>query len=668
MSASTCLSVCLALICHQLCLSSTSASRLNHERRWLIPSTGGLGQQQPVPKELFVDEKSGSDNNPGTESLPFKTIIHARDTIRGMKTAAGIPAGGVIVNVREGKYQYLDAPLSLTNEDSGSPGSPIVYRALPSQENAAVWLTAGVSITPDLAEPVKHKWVMSLLHENAQDKVVQVDLKKLGISNFGELGSGMLGDCANDKLELKYQDKTMVLARYPNITPDSKMQFMQVSDVENPTSTFKYSDSRISQWKNTSTLWLHGFWSQDWADNYVMVDTVNKTSSTVTVNKQTPPVYGFKKSARFYALNLLEELDSEEEYYVDRGSGILYVLAVPQQEGCVTVGETVISASNLSFVTLDGFKVGCARQAAISAENVINVTLSNLWVGLNGGWSIRASGYNNTVKNISVFGNGCGGMSVSGGDTKSLTPGNNLVTNSTISNWSQWKRTYQPGLSWSGVGNNYTHLTLFNAPHAGILGGGNDCIFEYNYLHDLCYEVTDSGAFYTGRSWISRGNIIRYSHFANIQTTEKTYLGSPSVQAIYLDDQMSGYDIHNNLFENCYVGSFIGGGRRNKVHTNKYIKCTRSAVHIDDRGLSWQKADCSSGGMFEQQLKSVNYQNPPWSTHYPELTNIFEDHPCVPVYNEVTDNTYCGGTFIDISPDQSKEWIDTVTNNTKITC
>ena len=55
MSASTCLSVCLALICHQLCLSSTSASRLNHERRWLIPSTGGLGQQQPVPKELFVD-------------------------------------------------------------------------------------------------------------------------------------------------------------------------------------------------------------------------------------------------------------------------------------------------------------------------------------------------------------------------------------------------------------------------------------------------------------------------------------------------------------------------------------------------------------------------------------------------------------------------------------
>ena len=67
---------------------------------------------------------------------------------------------------------------------------------------------------------------------------------------------------------------------------------------------------------------------------------------------------------------------------------------------------------------------------------------------------------------------------------------------------------------------------------------GNDCIFEYNALSNLCYEVTDSGAFYSGRSWIDRGNVIRYSNFSNIQTTEKIYLGSPSVQAIYLDDQV----------------------------------------------------------------------------------------------------------------------------------
>jgi len=67
---------------------------------------------------------------------------------------------------------------------------------------------------------------------------------------------------------------------------------------------------------------------------------------------------------------------------------------------------------------------------------------------------------------------------------------------------------------------------------------GNDCLFEYNTISGLCYEATDTGAFYTGRNWIDRGNIIRHSTFENIRMTEKTVLGAMSVQAIYLDDQV----------------------------------------------------------------------------------------------------------------------------------
>ena len=68
---------------------------------------------------------------------------------------------------------------------------------------------------------------------------------------------------------------------------------------------------------------------------------------------------------------------------------------------------------------------------------------------------------------------------------------------------------------------------------------GNDCLFEYNHIANLCYEATDSGAFYTGRSWIDRGNIVRNSLFENIRMIEKTVLGAMSVQAIYLDDQVN---------------------------------------------------------------------------------------------------------------------------------
>ena len=64
-------------------------------------------------------------------------------------------------------------------------------------------------------------------------------------------------------------------------------------------------------------------------------------------------------------------------------------------------------------------------------------------------------------------------------------------------------------------------------------------MFEFNTISNMTYESTDTGAFYTGRSWIHRGNVVRNNLFQHIRTTEKTALGYPSVQAIYLDDQVS---------------------------------------------------------------------------------------------------------------------------------
>ena len=65
----------------------------------------------------------------------------------------------------------------------------------------------------------------------------------------------------------------------------------------------------------------------------------------------------------------------------------------------------------------------------------------------------------------------------------SLTRGDNLLTQCSIQDWSRWKRTYQPGISWGGVGNSYTYTTLSNAPHAGILGGGETIINTSIYMY-----------------------------------------------------------------------------------------------------------------------------------------------------------------------------------------
>ena len=72
--------------------------------------------------------------------------------------------------------------------------------------------------------------------------------------------------------------------------------------------------------------------------------------------------------------------------------------------------------------------------------------------------------------------------------------------------------------------------------------------------------------------------------------------------------------------------------------------------------------------MFEQQLKSVNWTQPPWSIQYPKLGNIMKDHPCIPVYNIIENNRCCQSKqFIDASDGDLNKWLITVKNNT-ITC
>ena len=67
--------------------------------------------------------------------------------------------------------------------------------------------------------------------------------------------------------------------------------------------------------------------------------------------------------------------------------------------------------------------------------------------------------------------------------------------------------------------------------------------------------------------------------------------GEQSAAIFTCDMQMSGFEIYNNTFIDCQKGTFVGGGRRNHVYNNYYEDCD-DAVHLDARGLNWQKAMC----------------------------------------------------------------------------
>jgi len=397
------------------------------------------------------------------------------------------------------------------------------------------------------------------------------------------------------------------------------------------------------------------------------VSKIETDQNTFVIDPKTPPIYGFIANARYYALNLLEELDAPNEYYLDRQTGTLYLIPPekfsPSDEIVVSVGDSVISMQGTQYVTLQNLRIEFAQTTAVIIQNANQVQVVGCTVANNGAHSVDLNGRSSSVSSCTVFGNGCSGIRVSGGDRNSLTKGNIMVKDNHIYEYSRWIRTYNPGVHWEGVGHIIQGNNIHDAPHNGMLGGGNDCLFTENFFSNLCYEVSDSGAFYTGRSWIDRGNVLRDNIFENIYMKEPVHLGWPSVQAVYLDDQMSGWQVENNTFFNCSTGILVGGGRNNVVTNNHFTNCTLD-IHFDNRGMNWQKDMCAPGGEFEQQLNSVHYKQAPWSKEYPELVTIMQDHPCIPVYNHIDDNVYCQSKdFMDSTPQQVKDWLSTADGN-----
>ena len=67
------------------------------------PSEGGAGGSDQPPlsdHDYYVDPKLGSDDNPGTEDAPFKTIEHA----------AEVAIGGDTIWLAEGGYNWMTEP------------------------------------------------------------------------------------------------------------------------------------------------------------------------------------------------------------------------------------------------------------------------------------------------------------------------------------------------------------------------------------------------------------------------------------------------------------------------------------------------------------------------------------------------------------------------------
>jgi hypothetical protein len=112
---------------------------------------------------------------------------------------------------------------------------------------------------------------------------------------------------------------------------------------------------------------------------------------------------------------------------------------------------------------------------------VDNCTMANAGTA---GVVIAGNSSNTTVSHSEIFGVGCEGLVMGGGDPLTLRPGNLLIKGNRIHHFARISRTIRPGISWSGCGNVVTGNEVFAAPHSGIMidpvsdGRGVNYLFE----------------------------------------------------------------------------------------------------------------------------------------------------------------------------------------------
>ena len=607
----------LILICTALTVSAQNAA---------------LERAKAVRPADFYVSTDGNDANDGSKSAPFATLERARTAVRERMKTSETP---LTVEVGAGRYE-LAQTFTLMKEDSGAAGREVTWRAEPGAEA----VLSGGKVLDDW-KVVDDPDVLAKLPENVRGKVIQVDLKAVGVSDFGSP--------AQKGLELFFKGNPMQISRYPN------EGFLKITglvgghekDIRGTKGDmygdFMFDDDRLTAWTDEKDPWVHGYWFWDWSDQRHPVASIGTENKILHVK---PPYhsYGYRKGQWFYGFNLLCELDIPGEYYLDRESGILYFY--PPEEVtpgalAVTILKNIVKLDQVQFVTWQGFTMEYCRELAFSMSGSDDLC-AGCTVRNTGDSGISASGTRQTVFGCHLYQLGASGISVSGGDRKTLTRGDCLIMNNHIHHYGRVRRMYAPGASVSGVGNTISHNCIHDAPHMGMGFSGNDHLIEYNEISNVCFESNDAGAVYTGRNWSMRGNVLQFNYLHDIQGFENR-----GCVGIYLDDQFSSARMYGNIFVRVRRAAMIGGGRDNAIVNNIYVHC-EPCVHLDARGLGWQK-DFTQDWI--QKLEAtgehlgINIMTPPYSERYPELTTILTNNPGTPTGNVVTHNICVGGNW-----------------------
>jgi len=615
---------------------------------WSMPSPAA---------EVYVASR-GDDANPGTKEKPLATVPKAVEAMRG--------AGPGTIWIEPGEY-YLEQGVTFDARHGGTAENPLVIRATEPGKSRLTGARPVTGLRPITAEEAK-----PLISAEAREHVLVADLKGQG---FPPLAAMPDQHRDHGLEEVVFADQPMQSARWPN---EAFAEFSKVIDsgasgvthwaqreVYRPGS-FEFPGDRAGQWDFARGVWLHGFWCYEWSDEVLKAASYDPATSELRLAARHGYGIGspWRKDSKhpFYAIHVFEELDQPGEYYLDRQGNRLFFWP----PGDVATTPVLLTLCRQPLVRAEGaaglvvrdlvIENGC--NAGIVISDCRDCRVERCLVRNMGRGGIHLTGSRLAAVDCEVAQVGALGISASGGDRKTLTPGQCTIENCHVHhvgrlNW-QGGRCATLG----GCGNRLANNLFHHAPTGAVSYGGNEHLLELNEVHDVCLHYADVGVFYTGRDWASRGNIVRWNYIHDIAVK-----GGSGAQAVYLDDCDSGDTVVGNITFRCgNRGVLLGGGRDNTIRGNVFVD-QPIGVHVDARGPRGIVFDRPDSWNLLAKCEALGYRSPLWKERYPRLARVMEENPVQPMGNAMHDNLMIGCRKpFDLRKGVDEKWIDRANN------
>ena len=604
---------------------------------------------------LHVSAQKGPAGN-GTKDEPFRTLIQARNAIRQLKTTDGLPDGGITVLLHKGAHRLLE-PLDLTEADSGAGTAPVIYKAVPEED---VWLSGGVPVRLERFRTPADAARLQRLPEAARQHVRVFDLANLGAElsiapwpdawmQFGSQKPTMLPSVC----EVYCGAQRLPMARWPN---QGYATFGEIvsggpGDTEGP-HVVTYKEENPSRWSLEDGVWLYGYWYRAYRAEMIrvrMIDTAKKTIELAGEN--TLRWLEDKGAKRYRAMHVLEELDSPGEWYLDSRRRQLY-LWPPREAGAGTEvvvavnAEALVRGREVSHVEFHGLGLEHCRGAGIDVqggEAVRFVACEVRNVGTTG--MILREGQRYEVRGCDIHHIGGTAISLKSGDRATLTSGESVIENCHIHHTGRILRPSRAiGIGKRGVGTRVAHNLIHDTGYIALgFSYSNDNLIEFNRFFRTNVETSEGGVLYCGRDWTSRGTVVRYNFVHHVEDSMEG--GGSSTRFMHLDDSAPGVELYGNICYRIGGGISVCGGADNHIHDNLFVECNWG-VDIGPRGKDMFASDGKGGYLppekrstLEYRLRAYKYSQPPYSTRYPKLVEIFTKEPiAAPWFNVITRN------------------------------